>query len=106
MTLGVPYSIRQGYSSRWVRCAERTPVPPARVWRSSTCSCTYIPPMPIGPMSDLWPVKHRTSMFIAWTSIGILPAVWEASTTSVMPRSRQIVPISPAGCTVPITFDA
>ena len=104
-TFGVPYSMRHGYSSRCARCADRTPVPPARVRRMFTPSCTYMPPMPVGPISDLWPVKHRTSMFIACTSIGIFPAVCEASTTRWMPCSRQIFPISPAGCTVPITFE-
>ena len=103
--LGVPYSMRYGYSSRWVRCALRTPVPPARVRRISTSSRTYMPPIPIGPSSDLWPVKQRTATPRSSMSSGSTPAVCEASRISGMPRSRQWRPTSRTACTVPITFE-
>ncbi len=45
-------------------------------------------------------------MFSACTSIGILPAVCEASTTRWMPRPAHRRPISPTGWMVPMTFDA
>ena len=105
-TFPVPYSSRYGYSSRCARTAERTPVPPARVWRISTPSRTYIPPMPVGPNNDLCPVNASTSICICSTSIGIFPAVCDASTTSSTPCCGTARPISAIGCTVPMTFDA
>ena len=57
------------------------------------------------PISALWPVNATTSMFISFMLMGMMPAVWAVSTTKVTPCSRQILPISLIGCTVPITFE-
>jgi hypothetical protein len=64
-----------------------------------------MPPMPIGPISDLCPVKQMTPAPSASMSSGSMPAVCETSSTSGMPRSRQARPIGATGCTVPITFE-
>ena len=105
MVFRVPNSMCQGYSSGWVRRALLTPVPPDRLGLRSTCSATYMPPVPVGPNSDLWPVKQTTSTFMAATSMSTRPAVCAASIANSTPRSRQILPTSATGCTVPITFE-
>jgi hypothetical protein len=105
MVFNVPNSNRQGYSQTCVSSALLTPVPPERHGQMSTCSATYMPPVPVGPYSDLWPVKQTTSMFMAAMSISTTPAVWAASIANNTPRSRQIAPTSATRCTVPITLE-
>ena len=82
-----------------------TPVPPARQGSMSTCSAMYMPPVPEGPKSDLWPVKQTTSIIMDPTSIGTSPDVWAASIAKRTPRSRQMRPISATGWIVPMTLE-
>ena len=42
----------------------------------------------------------------AWTSIGILPAAWTASTWKATPREAQTWPISATGCATPVSLFA
>ena len=101
----VPNSMCHGYSSGCLRSALLTPVPPARHGWMSTCSPTYMPPVPVGPNSDLWPVKQTTSTFMRATSISTRPAVCAASMANSTPRSRQMRPTSATGWMVPITLE-
>ena len=65
-----------------------------------------MPPVPWGASKLLWPVKQRISIFISSTSIGITPAVCEASTINISPLSLQSLPIFPISTIFPVKLEA
>ena len=62
--------------------------------------------VPCGPINPLWPVKQSTSIFMSFTSIGITPAVCDASTINKRLCFRAICPIDLISTTLPVRFEA
>ena len=60
-------------------------------------------PIPFGPYI-LCPEMLRQSIFIASTSMGILPTACAASVWKKIFRARHSAPISASGCTTPISL--
>ena len=105
--LAVPDSNLSGMYSGWTSLSEAEPVPPVRMGESPLAkSCdSSSAPMPPGPMSPLCPGTERAARPQPSKSMSQCPAVWAASRTKGMPRSRQIRPTAAASCTAPPTLE-
>ena len=86
----VPASSRVGYSRGCVSRYDCTPVPPTFSGSTSISPLMHSPPVPWGPIMDLCPVKHSSDTPDFAMSMGVAPAVWEASTMNRRPWALAI----------------
>ena len=69
-------------------------------------SATARPPVPCGPMSPLWPVKHTTSSPMTCISICAVPADCEASTITSAPAAWAMAATRAMSTALPVTLEA
>ena len=102
----VPASKSSGIECGCSLSKEWIPLPPDFNGRIITPFLRHRPPVPCGPNNPLCPVKHSASIFIAWISIGRIPADCDASTIKCSPWRLQASPIRYRFSAVPVTLEA